>query len=112
MEEARSFIQQQIVKALREYQIFFSVQQRLGGRIFYPKALKYLPLYGLSLCKLTPLRGGYGDAKVDERCAEGNVMMALPIKRLLKALYPSFFRIDDYLLNVAFSFQKIFFHLI
>lgn len=68
--------------------------------MIYPESLKFLPLYGLSLCKSTPLRGGYADVQLDERCAAGYTMMTLPVKRLLKLLYPSLFRIDEYLIKV------------
>lgn len=68
--------------------------------MIYPESLKFLPLYALALCKSTPLRGGYADAQLDERCAAGYTMMTLPVKRLLKLLYPSLIRIDEYLLKV------------
>ncbi|XAR61156.1 hypothetical protein NMG60_11034782 [Bertholletia excelsa] len=72
LEEARSSVQQRIVKALREYRNLYAVQHRLGGRMIYPESLKFLPLYGLLLCKSTPLRGGYADAQLDEHCAAGH----------------------------------------
>ncbi|CAI9785694.1 unnamed protein product [Fraxinus pennsylvanica] len=99
LEEARNAVQLRIVKALREYRNLYAVQHRLGGRMIYPESLKFLPLYGLALCKSTPLRGGYADAQVDERCAAGYTMMALPVKNLLKLLYPSLIRVDDHLLK-------------
>ena len=68
--------------------------------MIYPESLKFLPLYALALIKSTPLRGGYADAQLDERCAAGYTMMTLPVKRLLKLLYPSLIRIDEYLLKV------------
>lgn len=68
--------------------------------MIYPESLKFLPLYGLTLCKSTPLRGGYADVQLDERCAAGYTMMALPVKKLLKLLYPNLIRIDEYLLKV------------
>ncbi|KAK9279619.1 hypothetical protein L1049_013298 [Liquidambar formosana] len=97
LEDARNSVQSRIVKALREYRNLYAVQHRLGGRMIYPESLKFLPLYGLALCKSTPLRGGYADAQLDERCAAGYTMMALPVKGLLKLLYPSLIRIDEYL---------------
>lgn len=100
MEDARNSVQLRIVKALREYRNLYAVQHRLGGRMIYPESLKFLPLYGLALCKSTPLRGGYADVQLDERCAAGFTMMALPVKKLLKLLYPSLIRVDDYLLKV------------
>ncbi|XP_055806658.1 protein transport protein SEC24 A isoform X1 [Solanum dulcamara] len=99
LEEARNSIQLRIVKALREYRNLHAVQHRVAGRMIYPESLKYLPLYGLALCKSTALRGGYADAQLDERCAAGYTMMALPVKRLLKLLYPNLIRIDEYLLK-------------
>ncbi|XP_052186070.1 protein transport protein Sec24-like At3g07100 [Diospyros lotus] len=99
LEEARSSIQHRIVKALREYRNLYAVQHRLGGRMIYPESLKFLLLYGLSLCKSVPLRGGYADAQLDDRCAAGYTMMALPVKRLLKLLYPSLVRVDEYLVK-------------
>ncbi|XP_060195589.1 protein transport protein SEC24 A [Lycium barbarum] len=99
LEEARNSIQLRIVKALREYRNLHAVQHRVAGRMIYPESLKYLPLYGLALCKSTALRGGYADVQLDERCVAGYTMMALPVKRLLKLLYPKLIRIDEYLLK-------------
>ncbi|XP_061367231.1 protein transport protein SEC24 A-like [Gastrolobium bilobum] len=99
LEEARSAVQLRIVKALREYRSLYAVQHRLANRMIYPESLKFLPLYGLALCRSTPLRGGYGDVPLDERCAAGHTMMTLPVKRLLKLLYPSLIRLDEYLLK-------------
>ncbi|KAK1581925.1 hypothetical protein Q3G72_010223 [Acer saccharum] len=99
LEDARNSVQLRIVKALKEYRNLYAVQHRLGGRMIYPESLKYLPLYGLALCKSTPIRGGYADAYLDERCAAGYTMMALPVKKLLKLLYPSLIRVDEYLLK-------------
>uniref|UniRef100_M4CAK6 Protein transport protein Sec24-like At3g07100 n=1 Tax=Brassica campestris TaxID=3711 RepID=M4CAK6_BRACM len=99
LDDARNVIQQKIVKALREYRNLHSVQHRLGSRLIYPESLKFLPLYGLAICKSTPLQGGPADASLDERCAAGFTMMALPVKKLLKLLYPSLFRVDEWLLK-------------
>eukprot|EP00268_Persea_americana_P055217 TRINITY_DN6401_c0_g2_i1.p1 TRINITY_DN6401_c0_g2~~TRINITY_DN6401_c0_g2_i1.p1 ORF type:complete len:993 (+),score=200.70 TRINITY_DN6401_c0_g2_i1:300-3278(+) len=99
LEDARHAVLLRIVKGLREYRNLYAVQHRLGGRMIYPESLKFLLLYGLALCKSIPLRGGYADAQLDERCAAGYNMMILPVKRLLKLLYPSFIRIDDYLVK-------------
>lgn len=68
--------------------------------MIYPESLELLPLYGLALCKSIPLRGGYADAQLDERCAAGYTMMSLPVKSLLKLLYPSLVRVDEDLLKV------------
>lgn len=100
LEDARNALQLRIVKALREYRNLYAVQHRLTNRMIYPEALKYLPLYGLALCKSMALRGGYADAPLDERCAAGHTMMTLSVKRLLKLLYPSLIRLDEYLLQV------------
>lgn len=102
LEEARSFIQLRIVKALREYRDLHAVQHRLGGRMIYPESLKCLPLYGLALCKSIAFRDGHADARLDERCTAGYTMMALPVKTLLKLLYPQLIRVDEYLLKVCF----------
>ncbi|KAJ4725231.1 Protein transport protein Sec24-like [Melia azedarach] len=99
LEDARNSVQLRIVKALKEYRNLYAVQHRLGARMIYPESLKFLPLYGLALCKSTPLRGGYADAQLDERCAAGFTMMALPVKKLLKLLYPSLIRVDQHLLK-------------
>nr|GMD61679.1 protein transport protein Sec24-like At3g07100 [Ipomoea batatas] len=101
LEEARSSIQLRIVKALREYRNLYAVQHRLAGRMIYPESLKLLPLYALALSKSTPLRGGYSDVQLDERCAAGFTMMALPVAKLLKLLYPDLTRIDEYLLKTS-----------
>ncbi|KAJ4838143.1 hypothetical protein Tsubulata_035230 [Turnera subulata] len=99
LEDGRNSVQLRIVKAFREYRNLYSVQHRLGNRMIYPESLKFLPLYGLALCKSTPLRGGFADVQLDERCAAGFTIMALPVKKLLKLLYPSLMRVDDYLLK-------------
>ncbi|XP_058095788.1 protein transport protein SEC24 A-like isoform X2 [Magnolia sinica] len=99
LEDARHTVQLRIVKALREYRNLYAVQHRLSGRMIYPESLKFLPLYGLALCKSIPIRGGYADAQLDERCAAGFNMMVLPVKRLLKLLYPSLMRLDEYLVR-------------
>ncbi|GAU11413.1 hypothetical protein TSUD_344040 [Trifolium subterraneum] len=99
LEDARSAVQLRIVKALKEYRNLYAVQHRLANRMIYPESLKFLMLYGLALCRSTALRGAYGDVPLDDRCAAGHTMMTLPIKRLLKFLYPSLIRIDEYLLK-------------
>ncbi|CAL0300149.1 unnamed protein product [Lupinus luteus] len=101
LEEARGVVQLRIVKALREYRNLHAVQHRLANRMIYPDSLKFLPLYGLALCRSKPLRGGHGDVPLDERCAVGHTMMTLPIKRLLKLLYPSLIRLDEHLLKAG-----------
>jgi len=100
LEDARLLIQLKIVKSLKEYRNLYVVQHRLGGRLIFPESLKFLPLYALSLCKSIALRGGYADAPLDERCAAGYSMMILPVSRLLKLLYPSLLRVDEYLIKV------------
>ncbi|CAA0832143.1 Protein transport protein Sec24-like [Striga hermonthica] len=99
LEDARNAVQLRIVKALREYRNLFGVQHRLSGRMIYPESLKFLPLYGLALCKSTPLRGEFSDVHLSERCASAFTMMALPVKNLLKLLYPDLVRLDDCLLK-------------
>lgn len=99
LEEARHVTQLRIVRSLQEYRNLFAVQHRLAGRLIYPDSLKLLPLYGLALCKSLALRGGFADAHIDERSAAGFNMMIIPIKRLLKLLYPSLGRLDEYLLK-------------
>ncbi|MCL7045120.1 hypothetical protein MKW94_012968 [Papaver nudicaule] len=101
LEEACRSVQQRIVKALREYRNLYTAQPRLGGRIIYPDSLKFLPLYGLTLCKSLALRGVHIDAQLDDRCAAGYTIMTLPIKKLLKYLYPSLYRIDEYILKAS-----------
>ncbi|XP_042017087.1 protein transport protein Sec24-like At3g07100 [Salvia splendens] len=99
LEDARNAIQHRIVKALREYRNLYAVQHRLSGRMIYPESLKFLPLYGLALCKSLSLRGGYSDVQLDERSAAAYTMMALPVKSLLKLLYPNLVRVDEYLVK-------------
>ncbi|CAO2825832.1 unnamed protein product [Amaranthus hypochondriacus] len=101
LEDARSYLQMRIVKSLKEYRNLYVVQHRLAGRMIYPESLKYLPLYGLALCKSTPLRGGHADAQLDERCAVGSTIMTLPVQSLLKFLYPSLIRVDEFLLKAS-----------
>ncbi|GAV86840.1 Gelsolin domain-containing protein/zf-Sec23_Sec24 domain-containing protein/Sec23_trunk domain-containing protein/Sec23_helical domain-containing protein/Sec23_BS domain-containing protein [Cephalotus follicularis] len=99
LEDARNALQLRMVKALKEYRNLYAVQHRLGARMIYPESLKFLVLYGLALCKSIPLRGGYADSQLDERCAAGYTMMSLPVKKLLNLLYPSLIRVDEYLLK-------------
>ncbi|KAK8313186.1 hypothetical protein V6Z11_D01G092800 [Gossypium hirsutum] len=99
LEDARNSLQLRILKALREYRNLYAVQHQLGARMIYPESLKFLCLYGLALSKSVPLKGGYADAQLDKRCAAGFTMMALPVKKLLKLLYPSLIRIDEFLLK-------------
>ncbi|RVX03945.1 Protein transport protein Sec24-like [Vitis vinifera] len=73
LEDARNSVQLRLVKAFKEYRNLYAVQHRLGGRMIYPESLKLLP--------------------------SGYTMMTLPVKRLLKLLYPSLIRIDEYLLK-------------
>ncbi|KAL0288627.1 UNVERIFIED_CONTAM: protein transport protein Sec24-like [Sesamum angustifolium] len=101
LEDARNAVQLRIVKTLREYRNLYAVQHRLSGKMIYPESLKFLPLYGLALCKSIPLRGGYADAQIDERCAAGYTMMALPVKKLLKLLYPNLVCVDDSVVNLS-----------
>lgn len=101
LEDARTAVQLRIVKALREYRNLYAVQHRLANRMIYPESLKFLMLYGLALCRSTALRGGYGDVPLDERCAAGHIIMTVTIKRLLKLLYPSLIRLDEYLLKAS-----------
>lgn len=108
LEDARNAIQLRIVKALKEYRKLHAVQHRVGNRMIYPESLKYLSIYGLSLCKSTALRGGYADAQLDERCAAGFTMMALPVKKMLKLLYPSLLRVDEYLVKVIYFILHFF----
>lgn len=107
LEDARNYLQMRIVKSLREYRNLYAVQHRLAGRMIYPESLKYLPLYGLALCKSAPLRGGYADVLLDERCAAGSTMMTLPVKSLLKLLYPSLIRADEFLLKASFDLKDV-----
>ncbi|KAF5727595.1 protein transport protein Sec-like [Tripterygium wilfordii] len=106
LEDARNAVQLKIVKAFKEYRTLYAVQHRLGARMIYPESLKFLPLYGLALCKSTPLRGGHSDVLLDERCAAGYTMMSLPVKKLLKLLYPSLIRVDEYLLKPSAPFDQ------
>ncbi|GMN44650.1 hypothetical protein TIFTF001_013847 [Ficus carica] len=101
LEDARNSLQLRIVKAFKDYRNLYSVQHRLGGRIIYPESLRFLLLYGLALSKSIPLCGGYADAALDERCTAGFTMMTLPVKKLLKLLYPNLIRLDEYLLKTS-----------
>ncbi|KAI4366186.1 hypothetical protein MLD38_022096 [Melastoma candidum] len=107
LEDARSSIQQRIVKALREYRSLYAVQHRLAGRMIYPESLKLLPLYGLALTKSAALRGGYADASLDERCAAGYTIMALPVQKLLKLLYPNLIRLDEHVMKGSVLTKKL-----
>uniref|UniRef100_A0A1D1XLC4 Protein transport protein Sec24-like At3g07100 n=1 Tax=Anthurium amnicola TaxID=1678845 RepID=A0A1D1XLC4_9ARAE len=101
LEDARQSILLRITKSLKEYRNLHAVQHRLGGRLIYPESLKFLPLYGLALCKSLALRGGYADVLLDERCAAGYSMMILPVRRMLKLLYPSLIKVDEILIKAS-----------
>ncbi|ONK66293.1 uncharacterized protein A4U43_C06F6200 [Asparagus officinalis] len=106
LEDSRQLMQLKIVKSLKEYRNLYVTQHRLGGRLIFPESLKFLVLYALSLCKSVALRGGYADAPLDERCAAGYSMMILPINRVLKLLYPSLLRVDEYLIKASGDFEE------
>ena len=102
LEDARQATQQRLVRSLREYRNLFSVQNRTINRLIYPESLKLLPLYTLGIIKNLALRGGFGDCSPDERSAMGFELMTMSIPRLLKLLYPSLLRLDEYLIQVIF----------
>ncbi|XP_073005527.1 protein transport protein SEC24 A-like [Typha latifolia] len=106
LEDARQLVQLKLVKSLKEYRNLYVVQHRLGGRLIFPESLKFLPLYVLCLCKSLALRGGYADAPLDERCAAGYGMMILPIRRMLRLLYPGLYRLDEVLTKGADNFDE------
>ncbi|XP_017695952.2 protein transport protein Sec24-like At3g07100 [Phoenix dactylifera] len=106
LEDARQLMQLKLVKSLKEYRNLHVVQHRLGGRLIFPESLRFLPLYVLSLCKSLALRGGYADVPLDERCAAGYNMMILPIRRMLKLLYPGLYRIDENLIKGPEEFNE------
>jgi len=100
LEDSRQATQQRLVRSLREYRNLFSVQHRTSNRLIYPESLKLLPLYTLGIIKSLALRGGFGDCTPDERSAMGFEMMTMSIPRLLKLLYPTLLRLDEYLMQV------------
>jgi protein transport protein SEC24 len=102
LEDARQTTQQRLHRSLREYRNMFAVQHRTSNRLLFPESLRLLPLYTLAICKSLALRGGYGDTTPDERSAMGFEIMTMSISRLLKLLYPAFFRIDEFLLQVCY----------
>jgi protein transport protein SEC24 len=111
LEDSRQATQQRLVRSLREYRNLFSVQNRTSNRLIYPESLKLLPLYTLGILKNVALRGGFGDCSPDERSAMGFELMTMSIPRLLKLLYPSLLRLDEYLIQVIpcviFSFMSL-----
>ncbi|MCO5549252.1 hypothetical protein L7F22_002719 [Adiantum nelumboides] len=94
-EVRQQIVQAKLVRALREYQNMFGVQHPLTGRLIYPESLKLLPLYCLSLYKCLALRGGYGNATIDERLSASFEMMVMSVPRLLTFLYPTMLRLDE-----------------
>lgn len=100
LEDARQACQQRLVRSLREYSKLLSVQHRSSNRLIYPESLKLLPIYTLAILKSLALRGGFGDCTPDERSAMGFEIMTMSIPRLLKLLYPSLIRLDEYLIQV------------
>ena len=100
LEYSRQATQQRLVRSLREYRNLFSVQHRTSNRLIYPESLKLLPLYTLGIIKSVALRGGFGDCSPDKRSAMGFEMMTMSVSRLLKLLYPTLLRVDEYLMQV------------
>ncbi|MCO5591444.1 hypothetical protein L7F22_045427 [Adiantum nelumboides] len=94
-EVRQQIVQAKLVRALREYQNMFGVQHPLTGRLIYPESLKLLPLYCLSLYKCLALRGGYGNATIDERLSASFEMMVMSVPRLLTFLYPTMLWLDE-----------------
>ncbi|KAG6540868.1 hypothetical protein Mapa_017742 [Marchantia paleacea] len=103
LEDARQAGQARLVKSLREYKTLFAVQHRTTGRLIYPESLKLLPLYVLAINKSLALRGGFNEVQADERSAAAFEMMIMPVSRLLNLLYPSLYRIEDYIYQTAKS---------
>ncbi|CAM6099065.1 unnamed protein product [Calypogeia fissa] len=101
LEDARQATQARLVKSLREYRNLFAVQHRTAGRLIFPESLRLLPLYVLGINKSLALRGGFNDVSADERSAAAFEMQIMPISRLLKFLYPSLYRFDDFLYQGA-----------
>jgi protein transport protein SEC24 len=101
LEDARQATQARLVKFLREYRNLFAVQHRTAGRLIFPESLRLLPLYVLAINKSLAIRGGFNDVSADERSAAGFEMQIMPISRLLKFLYPSLYRVDDFLYQVG-----------
>ncbi|KAL3680064.1 hypothetical protein R1sor_023020 [Riccia sorocarpa] len=101
LEDSRQAGQSRLVRALREYKNLFAVQYRTTGRLIYPESLKLLPLYVLAINKSLALRGGFNEVSADGRSAAAFEMMTMPASRLLKYIYPSLYRIDDYLYQTA-----------
>lgn len=113
LEESRQATIQRLVRSLREYRNLFSAQNRTSNRLIYPESLKLLPLYTLGIIKNLALRGGFGDCTPDERSAMGYEIMTMSIPRLLKLLYPTLLRLDEYLIQVIFCwFIYHFIHLL
>ncbi|KAJ7531587.1 hypothetical protein O6H91_14G050000 [Diphasiastrum complanatum] len=97
LEDARQNIQVKVVRSLREFRNLHAVKHQLTGRLVYPESLKFLPIYTLALWKSLALRGGFMEAQPDERSAAAFEMMIMSRSRLLKFLYPSLIRIDEFL---------------
>lgn len=101
LEDARQMTQLRLVRSFREYRNLYGAH-RTTGRLIYPESLKLLPLYTLAICKSLALRGSFLDAQPDERSACGYEFMTMPVSRVLKFLYPSLHRVDEYLTRVSF----------
>lgn len=108
LEDARQATQQRLIRSLREYRNMFAVQHRTSNRLIFPGSLELLPLYTLAINKNLALRGGYGDCTADDRSAMGFEIMTMSVSRLLKLLYPSLVRLDEYLIQVWFFSCNLF----
>ena len=89
LEEARSSGVSKVAAALKEYRSLHPTASRAYARLVYPDTLALLPLFTLALGKCAALRGGFKDVPTDVRASLAFDIMAMPVPRLLRLLYPT-----------------------
>ena len=88
LEEARQSLQAKVFATLKEYRLLHASSARAYNRLVFPDSMRLLPLYTLATAKAAALRGGFKDVPSDVRAMSAFDLIAMPISRLLRYLYP------------------------
>jgi protein transport protein SEC24 len=89
LDQARGFVQNRALQALREYRHLYPTQYRAPNKLMYPESLRLLALHALAATKGDALRGGGADVDPDARAEALFNSGCLPVEYLLQALYPT-----------------------
>lgn len=89
LEESRQSLQNKVGQALREYRLMHgSAARGVYNRLLLPESLRLFPLFTLAAAKHAALRGGAKEVPADARSAAAFDLVAMPVGRLLRQLYP------------------------